>query len=109
MQYFGIHEPTNGLSDFEEKSNGGRVVGQLGLLMRDPTFARKRQAILLQLGLSLMLTAIVLAVTGRLLRVRLLAPIGRIGEAMHALSQRDYNVRVPASGNDELTRLGEAI
>ena len=109
MKYFGIHEPTNGLSDFEEKSSSGRVVGQLGLLMRDPTFSTKRQAILLQLALSLMLTAIVLVVTGRLLRVRLLTPIGRIGEAMHALSQRDYNVRVPVSGNDELTRLGEAI
>lgn len=108
-EYFTIHEPTNGFSDFEDKSGAGRVVGKLSLLMDDPNIERKRQIILFQLALSLALVVIVLTVTGRLLRVRLIAPIGRIGEAMQAVSQRDYTVRVPIAGNDELTRLAEAI
>ena len=109
IEYFTVYEPAAGLSDFEGKSGTGRVVGRLGVLTDDPNIARKRQAILFQLGLSLVLIGAVLIVTGRLLRARLVAPIGRIGLAMQALSQRDYTARVPLAGNDELTRLAEAI
>ncbi len=108
-QYFPVREPVKGLSDYEDRSNTGRIMGDLGLVMNDPNIEHKRQAILAQLGLSLILIAVVLMVTGRLLRVRLFAPIARIGSAMQALSRRDYTVRVPIEGNDELTRLAEAI
>jgi HAMP domain-containing protein len=108
-EYFPVREPIKGLSDYEERTNTGRVRGELGLVMNDPNIVHKRQAILAQLGLSLILIAVVLMVTGRLLRARLIAPIGRIGGAMQALSKRDYSVRVPIEGNDELTRLAEAF
>jgi HAMP domain-containing protein len=110
LEYFPIREPVgNGLSDYEERSSSGRVMGEAGLLMNDPNIVHKRQVILAQLGLSLILIALVLMVTGRLLRARLITPIGRIGGAMQALSKRDYTVRVPMEGNDELTRLAEAL
>jgi methyl-accepting chemotaxis protein len=109
VEYFPIREPVKGLSDYEERSSAGRAMGEIGLVMNDPNIVHKRQVILAQLGLSLILVAVVLMVTGRLLRARLITPIGRIGGAMQALSQRDYTVRVPVQGNDELTRLAEAL
>ena len=109
MAYFQVREPTKGLSDYEERSGAGLVMGQMGLVMDDLNIVRKRREILLQLCLSLLLIGAVLAATGRSLRSRLIAPIERIGSAMHALSQRDYATRLPIGGNDELTRLAQAI
>ena len=73
MEYFAIRE---------EASSVGRLVGQLGLVMNDQNVVHKRHEILVQLALSLLLIGAVLVVTGRLLRARLIAPIGRIGDAM---------------------------
>ena len=109
VEYFPVREPVKGLSDYEERTRTGRVMGELGLVMNDPNIVHKRKGILVQLGSSLILIAVVLMFTGRLLRTRLIAPIGRIGGAMQAVSQRDYTVRVPIEGSDELTRLAEAV
>jgi HAMP domain-containing protein len=109
IEHFEVREPGKELLDYEVRAGRGSVVGALGLLMNDPDIVRKRQTIMLELGLSLIAIGGVLAMTGRSLRTRLITPIGRIGQAMQSVSARDYAVRVPVEGHDELTRLGEAI
>ena len=69
------------------------MIGDLGLVMNDPNIAHKLQVILAQLGLSLILIAVVLMATRQLLRAQLIMPIGPLGGAMQALSIRDQSVR----------------
>lgn len=109
LKYFPVREPGKALSDYGGRLDDGRLVGEVGLLMEDPGIVRKRQTILSELGVSLIAIGLVLVMTGRLLRTRLIMQIGRIGSAMHAVSRRDYSTRVPIEGNDELTRLAEAV
>lgn len=106
--YFPIRVPNGSLSDFNEEQSSDATYGELGITMNDNSVARKRKEVVIQLTLSLSLILGVLLFIGWLLRARLIEPIRRIGSAMHALSEQDYNARVPAEGNDELTRLAEA-
>lgn len=106
--YFPIRVPNGSLSDFNEEQSSDATYGELGIVMNDNSVARKRKEVVIQLTLSLSLILGVLLFIGWLLRARLIEPIRRIGSAMHALSEQDYNARVPAEGNDELTRLAEA-
>lgn len=106
--YFPIRVPNGSLSDFNEEQSADATYGELGIVMNDDSVARKRKEVIIQFILSLSLIVGVLLFIGWLLRARLIEPIGRIGSAMHALSEQDYNARVPAEGNDELTRLAEA-
>lgn len=109
LNYQPITAPTSGFADFKTSPNQEALQGEIGLLTDDRSVVRKRRQVILQLALSLALVGCVLAFTGRLLRARLIEPIQRIDIAMQALSQRDYTVRVPIAGHDELTRLAEAI
>lgn len=109
VERFPIVAPPDGLSDFNAPAGVDAVIGELGLLMNDEGIVRKRRQAIFQLALSLVMVAAVLGFTGRLLRTRLIEPIQRIGGAMRALSQRDYSARVPVEGEDELTRLAQAI
>jgi HAMP domain-containing protein len=106
--YCPINVARGGLSDFNEAPIADATYGDLGIVMNDDSLALKRREIIIQLTLSLSLIVGVLLFIGWLLRARLIEPIHRIGSAMHSLSEQDYNARVPAEGNDELTRLAEA-
>jgi HAMP domain-containing protein len=46
---------------------------------------------------------------GKILKVRLIEPLQRVGSALTKLSDRDYTARVPVDGNDEVTQLARAI
>lgn len=106
--YFPIKVRQGGLSDFNEAQSDDATYGELGIVMNGESVAHKRKEVIVQLMLSLSLILGVLLFIGWLLRARLIEPIHRIGNAMQALSEQDYNARVPAEGNDELTRLAEA-
>lgn len=109
VQYFPITTSSEGFSDFKESPSVGAVIGELGIAMDEENVAIKRRQVVFQLGLSLVMIALVLGFVARLLRVRLIEPVGRIGRAMQSLSLRDYSARVSVGGEDELTRLAEAI
>lgn len=106
--YFPIKVRQGGLSDFNEAQSDDATYGELGIVMNGESVAHKRKEVIVQLMLSLSLILGVLLFIGWLLRARLIEPIHRIGNAMQALSEQDYNARVPSEGNDELTRLAEA-
>lgn len=108
MDSFAITTPAAGLSDFEVGPTA-TTVGELTILMNDAGLLKKRRQIAIQLVLSLVLVAAVLGITGRLLRVRLVEPVQSIGAAMVALSDGNYDTRVPADGKDELAHLGRSI
>jgi hypothetical protein len=106
--YFPVDAPRDGLSDFSD-SRAAATVGQLGVLVDEQRVADKREQVLLQLVLSFILIGGVLALIGRLLRVRLIEPIQHIDGAMHALSERNYDSRVQLEGDDELARLAAEV
>lgn len=108
MNSFAITTPPTGLSDFDAGPNTA-TVGELTILMNDAGLLKKRSQIVIQLVLSLMLVAAVLAITGRLLRARLVEPVQSISAAMAALSDGNYETRVPVDGKDELADLGRSI
>lgn len=105
---FAITTPATGLSDFDAGLNA-ITVGELTILMNDTGLLKKRRQIGIQLALSLVLVAAVLAITGRLLRVRLVEPVKSITAAMAALSDGNYDTRVQVDGKDELAHLGNSI
>jgi signal transduction histidine kinase len=107
--YFAITVPAGGFSDFKESPGADVQLGQLGLSMDNVSVVAKRRQVFIQLIASLALIALVSGFIGRLLRARLIEPIQRIGAAMQSLSHQDYSARVPVHGDDELTRLAEAI
>lgn len=109
VEYLAITALSGDFSDFNEPVSGNSTLGELGLSMNDDSVERKRYQVIAQLTLSLSMIAIALGFVGWLLRARLIEPIRRIGHAMQALSQRDYNVRVQVKGEDELSQLAEAI
>lgn len=109
IQYSPIRAPSDMLSDLTASGGARSVRGELGLLMNDESVVIKRRQVIVQLAASLVMIALVLVFIWWLLRARLIEPIGRIGNAMQSLSQHDYNARVPVVGDDELTRLAEAI
>jgi HAMP domain-containing protein len=109
VEYLPVTALSGDFSDFNERVSGNSTLGELGLLMNEDSIERKRYQVIAQLTLSLSMIAIALGFVGWLLRARLIEPIRRIGHAMQALSQRDYSVRVQAKGDDELSRLAEAI
>ena len=106
---FQVEAPIDGLSDFNDSSAARRSVGELGVLVDEQRVADKRKQVLLQLFLSFILIGGVLALVGRLLRVRLIEPIQHIDHAMHALSERNYDSRVQVKGDDELARLAAEV
>lgn len=106
---FQVEAPIDGLSDFNDSSAARRSVGELGVLVHEQRVADKREQVLLQLFLSFILIGGVLALVGRLLRVRLIEPIQHIDRAMHALSERNYDSRVQVEGDDELARLAAEV
>jgi hypothetical protein len=97
MDSFAITAPATGLSDFDAGPSTA-TVGELTILMNDTGLLKKCSQIGIQLVLSLMLVAAVLAITGRLLRVRLVEPVQTISAAMSALSDGNYETRVPVDG-----------
>ena len=103
-----ISARTEGLSDLAEPGSAV-VVGELRVSMNQNSVLRKRNEVIAQLALSLLLTAAVLVVVARVLRSRLIQPVRHIDEAMTSLSQRDYSVRVKVEGDDDLARLARAI
>lgn len=103
-----INARTEGLSDLAEPASAV-VVGELRVSMNQESVVRKRNEVIAQLALSLLLTAAVLIVVARVLRSRLIQPVRHIGDAMTSLSRRDYSVRVKIEGDDDLARLGRAI
>jgi HAMP domain-containing protein/CheY-like chemotaxis protein len=105
---FAITTPATGLSDFDAGANTARV-GELTILMNDAGLLEKRRQIGIQLVFSLLLVAAVLGITGRLLRARLVEPVQSISAAMAALSDGNYDTRVPVDGKDELANLGRSI
>ena len=108
MDSFAITTPNRGLSDFDAGPSTA-TVGELTILMNDADLLKKRSQIGIQLVLSLMLVAAVLAITGRLLRVRLVEPVQSISAAMAALSDGNYETRVSVDGKDELADLGRSL
>jgi signal transduction histidine kinase len=106
---FQVEAPIDGLSDFNDSSAARMSVGELGVLVDEQRVADKRKQVLLQLFLSFILIGGVLALVGRLLRVRLIEPIQHIDGAMHALSERNYESRVQVEGDDELARLAAEV
>lgn len=107
--HFQVQAPIDGLSDFSDSSAVGTALGDLGILMDEQRVADKREQVLLQLFLSLVLIGGVLALVGRQLRVRLIEPIQHIDGAMHALSERNYEASVKVEGDDELARLAAEV
>lgn len=107
--HFPIQAPLDGLSDFSDSKAASAAVGELGVLVDEQRVADKRQQVVLQLTLSLILIAGVLALVGRLLRARLIEPIQHIDGAMHALSERNYDSRLHVDGDDELARLANEV
>jgi HAMP domain-containing protein len=107
VEYVPVRAPLNGLSDFDDSRFA--TVGELGLFLHDASIERQRTQVLIQLGVSLVMIAFAVMLMARVLRARLIEPIHSIGGTMQAVAQRDYNVRVPIKGDDELTRLAQAI
>jgi signal transduction histidine kinase len=107
--YFPVEARLGGLSDFSDSAAESAVLGELGVLVSERRVAEKRQQVLWQLLLSLLLIASVLALVGRLLRARLIDPIQHIDRAMHALSERNYESNVHVGGDDELARLASEV
>jgi HAMP domain-containing protein len=103
-----ISARTEGLSDLAEPGSA-IVVGELRVSMNQNSVLRKRDEVIAQLALSLLLTAAVLVVVARVLRSRLIQPVRQIDDAMASLSQRDYSVRVKVQGDDDLARLARAV
>jgi hypothetical protein len=103
-----VSAPTTGLSDLAEPASDV-VVGELRVSMDQGSVLRKRNQVIVQFALSLLLTGVVLVVVGRLLRSRLIEPVRRIDEAMTSLGRRDYTARVRVEGDDDLARLARAI
>lgn len=97
-----------GLSDFEPPDHG-RILGELRVVMDDSGLVERRRDVVLQLTLSILLVAVVLVVTGRILRRRLVEPVSAIGEAVTALGRGHYETRVQLAGNDELANLAVSI
>lgn len=95
-------------SDFPQSSKASQI-GSLGIVVQKDTAVRERRQVVVQLASSLVLIVAVVWLIGRILRNRLIEPLRRIGLALIALSRRDYSVRVPAAGHDELTSLAEAV
>jgi HAMP domain-containing protein len=109
VTYFPITASSEGFSDFKESRSVGAAIGELGVAMDEGNVARKRRQVILQLALSLVMVAMVLILVARLLRARLIEPIRRIGNAMQAVGLHNYSTHVQVEGEDELSRLGEAI
>jgi signal transduction histidine kinase len=107
--YFPIQAPLGGLSDFNDSDARRALVGDLGVLVSDQRVTDKRRQVILQLVLSILLIAGVLALVGRLLRARLIEPIQHIDGAMHALSERNYESNLHVDGDDELARLATEV
>lgn len=98
----------DGLSDFPQSAQRS-AVGSLGILVEDDGIRRERRQVLVQLAASLVLIVAVVALIGKILKVRLIEPLQRVGAALTGLSERDYAVRVPVVGNDEVTQLARAV
>ena len=108
IAHFQVEAPLDGLSDFSD-SSARRTVGELGVLVDKQRVSDKREQVLLQLFVSFILIGGVLALVGRLLRVRLIEPIQHIDSAMHALSERNYESSAQVEGDDELARLAAEV
>jgi hypothetical protein len=109
MAYFNVRAPLEGLSDFNEPRMANATIGELGILVNEQSVTQKREEVMVQLALSFLLIAVVLALVGRLLRARLISPIQHIDGAMQSLSQRNYDATVRVAGDDELARLAREV
>jgi len=104
---FPVRTLGKGLSDFDTMS--AATIGHLAISMNEAPLRLKRQQIVVQLASSLLLIALVLGITQRLLRRRLVEPIEQIHVGMNALREGAYHTRIPVYGDDELARLGSSI
>ncbi len=107
-----IYSPVTVLRDeFSDFPQGGQRfdVGSLGILVEDAGVQQEQQQVVVQLAASLILIAVVVGLIGKILKVRLIEPLQRVGSALAKLSDRDYTARVPILGNDEVTQLARAV
>ncbi|MDY6949517.1 MAG: HAMP domain-containing protein [Pseudomonadota bacterium] len=100
--------PPDALSDFPQTGRPVQI-GSLGIVVEDDGVQRDRRQALIQLAASLILIGGVAWLIGRILKVRLIVPLQRIGWALGRLSARDYTARVPEVGHDEVTQLASAV
>lgn len=104
---FAVRTRGEGLSDFD--STAVETIGHIAISMNEEPVRDKRQQIVIQLTISLMLIALVVGITQQLLRRRLVEPIEQIQTGMNALGEGAYYTRIPVRGDDELARLGHSI
>ncbi len=104
---FAVRALGEGLSDFD--ATAVATIGQISISMNEAPVRHKRQQIVLQLTISLLLIALVFGITQRLLRRRFVEPIEQIHLGMNALGEGAYHTRIPVRGDDELARLGHSI
>lgn len=106
--YSPVTVASDALSDFPRTGQPSEI-GSLGIVVEDDGVQRDRRQVLIQLAASLILIGGVVWLVGRILKVRLIEPLQRIGWALGRLRARDYAARVPAVGNDEVTQLASAV
>jgi signal transduction histidine kinase len=66
-------------------------------------------AVLLALGIAIAAAAITAAAVSWFLSVRIVRPIGKLGEAAERIARGSYGERVPVTGSDELSVLASAF
>lgn len=106
--YSPVTVASDALSDFPRTGQLSEI-GSLGIVVEDDGVQRDRRQVLIQLAASLILIGGVVWLVGRILKVRLIEPLQRIGWALGRLRARDYTARVPTFGNDEVTLLASAV
>jgi methyl-accepting chemotaxis protein len=104
---FAVQTQGEGLSDFDATKEA--TLGHIAISMNDASVRQKRQQIVIQLAISLLLIALVLGIMQRFLRSRLVVPIEKIHLGMDALRDGAYHTRIPVHGDDELARLSHTI
>ena len=95
--------------NFKSISNGGRVVGYLGMLPRQRLTDTHQLLFLQQQKLAMGLIALVMLLVSAALSLplanRLVLPIRRLAASMHRLASGDFGTRVPVGPQDELGQL----